>query len=211
MRLSRHTKKIAFTVLGVSVILCGTFFVRTSSDVTAHFLNSQVFYAEVPSPAAKLTLSAPVGGEVRVPILVYHIVRPSYPTDSQEVIALAHTPEVFDAQMQYLADQSDDAADRYVFSYTISIRNSGNVPAQLISRHWIITDARNQVQEVRGLGVVGAQPLLKPGESFEYTSGTALATPVGTMRGSYQMVAEDGTQFQAPIPEFTLSVPRVLH
>ena len=114
-------------------------------------------------------------------------------------------------QMQYLADQSDDAADRYVFSYTISIRNSGNVPAQLISRHWIITDARNQVQEVRGLGVVGAQPLLKPGESFEYTSGTALATPVGTMRGSYQMVAEDGTQFQAPIPEFTLSVPRVLH
>jgi ApaG protein len=81
----------------------------------------------------------------------------------------------------------------------------------LISRHWIITDGSNQVQEVRGLGVVGAQPLLKPGESFEYTSGTAIATPVGTMRGSYQMVAEDGTQFDAPIPEFTLSVPRVLH
>ena len=114
-------------------------------------------------------------------------------------------------QTQYLADQSDDAAERYVFSYTISIRNSGNVTAQLISRHWIITDAHNQVQEVRGLGVVGAQPLLKPGESFEYTSGTAIATPVGTMRGSYQMVAEDGTQFEAPIPEFTLSVPRVLH
>ena len=114
-------------------------------------------------------------------------------------------------QTQYLADQSDDAANRHVFAYTISIRNTGSVAAQLISRHWIITDARNQVQEVRGLGVVGAQPLLKPGESFEYTSGTAIATPVGTMRGSYQMVAEDGTQFDAPIPEFTLSVPRVLH
>ena len=114
-------------------------------------------------------------------------------------------------QTQYLADQSDDAANRHVFAYTISIRNTGSVAAQLISRHWIITDGRNQVQEVRGLGVVGAQPLLKPGESFEYTSGTAIATPVGTMRGSYQLVAEDGTQFDAPIPEFTLSVPRVLH
>jgi ApaG protein len=115
------------------------------------------------------------------------------------------------AQTQYLADQSDETASRYVFSYTINIRNTGSIPVQLISRHWIITDGRNQVQEVRGLGVVGAQPLLKPGESFEYTSGTALATPVGTMRGSYQMVAEDGTPFDAPIPEFTLSVPRVLH
>ncbi len=115
------------------------------------------------------------------------------------------------ATTQYIADQSDEAKDRFVFSYTITIRNSGTLPAQLISRHWIITDSRNQVQEVRGLGVVGAQPLIKPGEKFEYTSGTALATPVGTMSGSYQMVAEDGTQFDAPIPEFTLSVPRVLH
>ncbi len=114
-------------------------------------------------------------------------------------------------QTQYLADQSDEASNRFVFSYTITIRNTGSVPAQLISRHWIITDGRSQVQEVRGLGVVGAQPLLKPGEHFEYTSGTAIATPVGTMRGSYQMVAEDGTQFDATIPEFTLSVPRVLH
>ena len=114
-------------------------------------------------------------------------------------------------QTQYVADQSDESKDRFVFAYTVTIRNDGTVPAQLISRHWIITDARNQVQEVRGLGVVGAQPLLKPGENFEYTSGTALATPVGTMRGSYQMVAEDGTQFDAAIPEFTLSVPRVLH
>jgi ApaG protein len=115
------------------------------------------------------------------------------------------------SQTLYVAEQSDEQNGRYVFAYTITIRNTGNIPAQLISRHWIITDGRNQVQEVRGLGVVGAQPLLKPGESFEYTSGTAIATPVGTMRGSYQMVAEDGTQFDATIPEFTLSVPRVLH
>ena len=111
----------------------------------------------------------------------------------------------------YLPDQSDPAAERFVFSYTITIINAGNIPAQLISRHWIITDADNRVQEVRGLGVVGNQPLLQPGEQFEYTSGCALNTPVGTMKGSYQMVAEDGTQFDAPIPEFILSVPRVLH
>ena len=114
-------------------------------------------------------------------------------------------------ETRYVADQSNEAKDRFVFTYTVTIHNSGTIPAQLISRHWVITDARNQVQEVRGLGVVGAQPLLKPGENFEYTSGTALATPMGTMRGSYQMVAEDGTQFDAAIPEFTLSVPRVLH
>lgn len=115
------------------------------------------------------------------------------------------------AATRYLADQSDEAAARYVFAYTITIRNLGGVPAQLISRHWIITDAQGLVQEVRGLGVVGAQPLLQPGESFEYTSGASIATPVGTMRGSYQMLAQDGTRFEAPIPEFTLSVPRVLH
>ncbi|HQT30775.1 MAG TPA: Co2+/Mg2+ efflux protein ApaG [Thiobacillus sp.] len=111
----------------------------------------------------------------------------------------------------YLADQSDPASDRYVFAYTISISNTGTVSAQLISRHWIITDAENVTQEVKGLGVVGEQPLLRPGESFEYTSGTAMATPVGTMRGSYQMVAEDGNKFDAEIPSFTLSMPRVLH
>jgi len=115
------------------------------------------------------------------------------------------------AATQYLADQSDEATGRYVFAYTITIRNSGSVTAQLISRHWIITDAQGLVQEVRGLGVVGSQPLLRPGESFEYTSGASIATPVGTMRGAYQMVAEDGTRFEAAIPEFTLSVPRVLH
>ena len=111
----------------------------------------------------------------------------------------------------YIAEQSDADAGRYAFAYTITITNTGAVPARLLSRHWIITDANNLVQEVKGQGVVGAQPKLKPGESFEYTSSSMLATPVGTMRGSYQMVADDGTRFDASIPEFTLSVPRVLH
>lgn len=111
----------------------------------------------------------------------------------------------------FLPDQSDEGAERYVFAYTITITNTGTVAAQLVSRHWVIADAANQTQEVRGLGVVGEQPLLQPGESFEYTSGTSLATPVGTMRGSYQMVAEDGTHFDAMVPEFALTVPRVLH
>ena len=111
----------------------------------------------------------------------------------------------------YLPDQSDPARSTYVFAYTITITNTGEVAAQLISRHWIITDADSQVQEVKGLGVVGQQPLLQPGESFEYTSGTSLATAVGTMRGTYQMVAGDGKAFDAEIPQFTLSMPRVLH
>ena len=115
------------------------------------------------------------------------------------------------ARTAFIPDQSDLESGRYVFAYTITITNTGSVPAQLVSRHWIITDSNNQVQEVRGLGVVGEQPTLRPNESFQYTSGTAIATPVGTMRGSYQMVAEDGVQFDAPIPEFTLSMPRVLH
>ena len=113
--------------------------------------------------------------------------------------------------VEYIPEQSSEEQDRYVFAYTITITNSGSIAAQLISRHWMITDASNNVQEVRGLGVVGEQPLLKPGESFEYTSGSAIATPVGTMKGSYQMVAEDGTKFDAIITEFTLSMPRVLH
>jgi ApaG protein len=115
------------------------------------------------------------------------------------------------ARTAFVPDQSDENSARYVFAYTITITNTGNVPAQLVSRHWIITDAENQVQEVRGAGVVGEQPLLRPQESFEYTSGAAIATPVGTMRGSYQMVADDGVKFDAPIPQFTLSMPRVLH
>ncbi|OIQ75051.1 protein ApaG [mine drainage metagenome] len=111
----------------------------------------------------------------------------------------------------FVPEQSDESQNRYVFAYTITITNNGSIAAQLISRHWVITDASNEVQEVRGLGVVGVQPLLQPGEHFQYTSGTVLATPVGTMRGSYHMTAEDGTQFDAPIAEFSLSMPRVLH
>ena len=115
------------------------------------------------------------------------------------------------ARSTYVPEQSDEDGGRFVFAYTITITNTGTVAAKLISRHWIITDSDNHVQEVRGMGVVGEQPTLQPQESFEYTSGTAIATPVGTMRGSYQMVAEDGTSFDATIPEFTLSIPRVLH
>ena len=111
----------------------------------------------------------------------------------------------------YLPEQSDETLDRYVFAYTITIANTGMVAAQLISRHWIIEDGGDDAQEVRGLGVVGEQPLLKPGDSFEYTSGTPISSPVGSMKGSYQMIAEDGLRFDASIPEFTLSVPRTLH
>ena len=112
---------------------------------------------------------------------------------------------------QFIAEQSDPDNDRYIFAYTITIKNIGSVPAQLVSRHWIITDGNNEVQEVRGLGVVGKQPLLQPGESFQYTSGSSLTTPIGTMKGTYQMVAEDGTHFEAVIPEFLLASPRALH
>jgi ApaG protein len=116
-----------------------------------------------------------------------------------------------EARPAFLADQSDPAKGQYVFAYTIRITNTGNLTAQLISRHWIITDGEHRVQEVKGLGVVGQQPVLKPGESFEYTSGASLPTAVGTMHGSYQLVAEDGHSFEAPIASFTLSVPRTLH
>ena len=111
----------------------------------------------------------------------------------------------------YVPEQSDVEQGRYVFAYTITLKNTGTVTAQLISRHWIIKDANNRTQEVRGLGVVGEQPTLRPSDSFEYTSGTAIATPVGTMRGTYQMVGDDGMKFDAAIPEFTLSIPRILH
>jgi len=116
-----------------------------------------------------------------------------------------------DVRTEYLADQSNPDGGRYAFAYHVTLRNQGTLAAQLISRHWIITDAEGEVQEVRGLGVVGEQPLLQPGQSYEYTSGSTFATPVGTMRGSYQMTAEDGTRFDAEIPEFILSMPRVLH
>ena len=114
-------------------------------------------------------------------------------------------------KVNYLAEQSSEADNRFVFAYTITLTNAGTVAVRLISRHWIITDAHLDVQEVRGQGVVGEQPVLKPKQSFEYTSGTVLATQVGTMSGSYQMVADDGTEFDLPSPQFVLSVPRVLH
>ena len=114
-------------------------------------------------------------------------------------------------QVRYLADQSDETDNRHVFAYTITLTNEGDHAVQLLSRHWIIKDANNHVQEVKGKGVVGEQPVIKPGESFEYTSGTVLATQVGTMSGSYLMQVVDGSEFSVPIPQFVLSVPRVLH
>jgi ApaG protein len=113
-----------------------------------------------------------------------------------------------DVDTSYLAEQSDPKERRYVFSYTITIRNEGNVPARLLTRHWIITDSNGKVQEVRGEGVVGEQPYLKPGR---YSSGAVLETPVGAMQGSYQMVADDGEQFDAPIAAFRLAMPGLLH
>ena len=111
----------------------------------------------------------------------------------------------------FIPDQSDVTQNRYAFSYHVTITNTGNIAAQLISRHWVIVEADGQQQEVRGLGVVGDQPLLAPKQSYEYTSGTVINTPMGKMHGSYQMVAEDGTQFDAVIAPFALAMPRTLH
>jgi ApaG protein len=116
-----------------------------------------------------------------------------------------------DVETTYLDDQSEPREQRYVFAYTITIRNEGEVPAKLLARHWIITDANGRVQEVRGDGVVGEQPYLKPGQGFRYSSGAVLETPVGTMQGSYQMIADDGAQFDAPIAAFRLAMPGMLH
>lgn len=112
---------------------------------------------------------------------------------------------------RFLEEHSQPGQGRYAFAYTITIRNDGAVPAKLMTRHWIITDGNGHVEEVQGPGVVGEHPHLAPGEAFEYTSGAVIATPVGTMHGSYGMLADDGTEFDAPIPRFTLSVPRTLH
>ncbi len=112
---------------------------------------------------------------------------------------------------RFLDDQSAPRENRFVFAYTIKLHNLGSIAAQLLRRHWIITDGNGKVQEVRGDGVVGEQPWLRPGDDFQYTSGAVLETAVGTMSGNYEMVADDGTYFHAPIPEFTLSVPRTLH
>ena len=126
------------------------------------------------------------------------------PGDTDYVLAI-------DVATRYLDEQSEPGQDRYVFAYTIHIRNAGRVPARLLGRHWVITDANGKVQEVTGDGVVGEQPWLRPGEDFEYTSGAVLETQLGTMHGSYEMLADDGTRFEAPIPRFILSVPRTLH
>lgn len=111
----------------------------------------------------------------------------------------------------YLPDQSSPDDNRYAFAYTITILNRGAEPAKLLNRHWIITDANGKVQEVRGEGVVGETPYLRPGEGFEYTSGTLLDTPVGSMEGEYEMVDDEGGRFLAPIPAFSLAVPSSLH
>lgn len=116
-----------------------------------------------------------------------------------------------EAESFFVAEQSVPEQGQYAFAYRITIRNAGAVPAKLLTRHWIITDANGKVQEVRGKGVVGEQPHLRPGESFQYTSGAVIETPVGTMQGSYQMIADDGARFDAEIPAFTLAVPRILH
>ena len=126
---------------------------------------------------------------------------------------MSTTDYIFDIAVDtcFLDDQSAPEEGRFVFAYTIHIRNDGKVPARLLGRHWLITDGNGHVQEVVGEGVVGEQPWLRPGEGFEYTSGAVLETDIGTMRGSYDMLADDGTRFAAPIPPFTLSVPRTLH
>ena len=123
---------------------------------------------------------------------------------------VAHSIKV-DVVTAYMAEQSEPEERRYVFSYTITIRNEGTVPAKLMRRHWLITDADGHIQEVRGDGVVGEQPLLQPGQGFRYSSGAVLETPVGTMHGSYQMVADGGDEFDAPIAPFRLAKPGVLN
>jgi len=114
-------------------------------------------------------------------------------------------------RVKYLSEQSDEADNRFVFTYTITVSNEGDQAVKLLARHWVITDANQHIQAVNGKGVVGEQPVINPGQSFEYTSGTVLATQVGTMSGSYQMSLEDGTEFTVPVKQFVLSVPRVLH
>jgi len=116
-----------------------------------------------------------------------------------------------DVETRYIEEQSNPEQNYFVFAYTITIQNQGRLTAQLLTRHWVITDSNHKVQEVRGEGVVGEQPVLKPGEQFVYTSGTMLETSVGTMKGSYQMESDDGSKFDATIDEFVLSTPRILH
>ena len=126
---------------------------------------------------------------------------------------MSSTPYSIEVEVEtaYIEEQSSPEDNRYVFAYTITIRNAGSMAARLLTRHWVITDSNGKTQEVRGEGVVGEQPHLEPGESFQYTSGTMIETSVGSMRGSYQMIADDGVEFDAEIAPFTLSIPRTLH
>ena len=126
---------------------------------------------------------------------------------------MAQSPYRINVQVStdYLDDQSDPDSQRYVFAYTITITNTGLEPARLLNRHWVITDADGKVEEVKGKGVVGEQPYLKPGEEFRYTSGTVLRTPVGSMHGTYEMLGDDGTHFDAEIRPFSLAQPMHLH
>lgn len=124
--------------------------------------------------------------------------KPSYTIDVQ-------------VETRFVPDQSKPHDNRYVFAYTVTLHNAGDVPARLLTRHWVITDANGKVEEVRGEGVVGDQPWMRPGDRYQYSSGAVLDTAVGTMHGSYQMLADDGTRFEASIPSFTLSIPRTLH
>jgi len=114
-------------------------------------------------------------------------------------------------ETNYVNEQSDPDASRFVFAYTITITNAGSISAKLLNRHWVITDANGKVQEVRGEGVVGEQPYLRPGEAFRYTSGTVMETPVGSMEGEYEMLADDGKRFLASIAPFSLAKPQLLH
>ena len=114
-------------------------------------------------------------------------------------------------RVRYIEDQSLPESGHYVFAYTITISNFGTVAARLLTRHWLITDGNEKLQEVRGDGVVGQQPHLAPGETFEYTSAAVIETPVGSMRGSYQMIGDDGVRFDAPVPAFSLRVPHTVH
>lgn len=132
------------------------------------------------------------------------------PSDKPQAGADANYKIRVDVETSYLPEQSDPQERKFVFAYTITLRNEGRVPAKLLTRHWIITDANGKVQEVRGDGVVGEHPHLQPGQGFRYSSGAMIETPVGAMQGSYQMVADDGARFEAPIAPFRLAMPGIL-
>ena len=176
-----------------------------------------------PGPSAEIAgalqeeLSKRLDGEVRfdaVSRMLYSTDASNYQIEPVGVVVPRTIDDVLasiEVATRFLDDQSVPEEGRYVFAYTVHIRNDGKVPARLLGRRWLITDGNGKEQEVVGEGVVGEQPWLRPGEGFEYTSGAVLETDIGTMRGSYDVLADDGTRFAAPIPPFTLSIPRTLH